>query len=457
MAQAPGGGGGAPRQNKTVKQFSGMNTQNQRNAIPEGSFAWLENIQPIGPGNLHSIPGRARNPSTLIPPAGCPDSEPDTQELEVVCCYDNNGFGDLGTNNCGMCAFVNDEGNFWATVSENTGFGSGPYPVATPSQTWYLTEPLQPGGPSCDLVDATSDALTLPGGQTADFQSTQTPQGGLCGPAEERCYLLNLVNINPPIDGTAISNGPGFIGGPINNARAYFGEDTGVTYLFESSNRGFLTNAWAVVGGMLYAANFSFTTPPQQFSAWPLGFPNGTYQTLTVALATMLPGWDDTTFDTLTGILYIHGTTQYLYITVRGPFGGGPTTIRLYRILRSNLTYVTHWVLTGDPNFAAPYGHFAFSDDLIFMVQADSGGSPPGWDIGFFRTGPATTKVIDRVASQCTSAGNPVGPPGQHLFFYQRDTGMYYLSYSGFGLGTTNVLKIGPLRCPSDPDIIFGT
>ncbi len=78
MAQAPQGPSGAPRQNKTVKEFSGMNTQNRRNAIPEGSFAWLENIQPIGPGHLHSIPGRGealvRIPPEEPPPPGCTDS-----------------------------------------------------------------------------------------------------------------------------------------------------------------------------------------------------------------------------------------------------------------------------------------------------------------------------------------------------------------------------------------------
>ena len=78
MAQAPQGPTGAPRQNKTVKEFKGMNTQNRRNAIPEGSFAWLENIQPIGPGHLHSIPGRSesvgRIPPLVPPPAACTDT-----------------------------------------------------------------------------------------------------------------------------------------------------------------------------------------------------------------------------------------------------------------------------------------------------------------------------------------------------------------------------------------------
>jgi len=76
MAEAPKSGG-APRQNKTIKQFAGMNTQNERNAIPEGQFHWLENVQPIGPGNLHSIPGRStsvfRVPPDVPPPPGCTD------------------------------------------------------------------------------------------------------------------------------------------------------------------------------------------------------------------------------------------------------------------------------------------------------------------------------------------------------------------------------------------------
>lgn len=88
MAQAPEGGGGAPRQNKTVKDFKGMQTQNRRNAIPEGNFAWLENIQPIGPGNLHSIPGRSvavtRIPPPAPPPPACTDATERGQQLITI-------------------------------------------------------------------------------------------------------------------------------------------------------------------------------------------------------------------------------------------------------------------------------------------------------------------------------------------------------------------------------------
>jgi hypothetical protein len=82
MAQAPdpgagARGAGAPRQNKTVKQFGGMNTREGRQAVPDGSFPWLENIQPIGPGNLHSIPGRGQSLTRIPPvpvPPGCIDA-----------------------------------------------------------------------------------------------------------------------------------------------------------------------------------------------------------------------------------------------------------------------------------------------------------------------------------------------------------------------------------------------
>jgi hypothetical protein len=51
----------------------------------------------------------------------------------------------------------------------------------------------------------------------------------------------------------------------------------------------------------------------------------------------------------------------------------------------------------------------------------------------------------------CVNAGHPVGASGQSGFYYAKN--YFYLSYSGYGFGWTNVLKIGPLVCPSDPTI----
>src|SRR5512145_18648 len=147
----------APRQNKTVKEFRGMQTQNQRNAIPEGSFGWLENIQPIGPGNLHSIPGRGLALVPIPAPGSCPDSVPQFQTLPIVCCYITDGFGELSPNCAGQMIHVADDGSFWATVSEMSGFascfyhdqGSSSGPTF-PNKTFYL---LAADANSCNVVE----------------------------------------------------------------------------------------------------------------------------------------------------------------------------------------------------------------------------------------------------------------------------------------------------------------
>ena len=41
---------------QVVKQFKGLNTKANRTSIDESELYWLENIQPIGFGNLKVIP-----------------------------------------------------------------------------------------------------------------------------------------------------------------------------------------------------------------------------------------------------------------------------------------------------------------------------------------------------------------------------------------------------------------
>jgi hypothetical protein len=47
----------APRKTTTLKEFSGMNTQDLRFGVEDNEFAWLENIMRVGDGKLHSVPG----------------------------------------------------------------------------------------------------------------------------------------------------------------------------------------------------------------------------------------------------------------------------------------------------------------------------------------------------------------------------------------------------------------
>lgn len=56
MAQAAVGAVGK-KHDHTLRDFGGVNTQAVRQAIEDTEFAWLENMQPIGHGNLASVPG----------------------------------------------------------------------------------------------------------------------------------------------------------------------------------------------------------------------------------------------------------------------------------------------------------------------------------------------------------------------------------------------------------------
>src|SRR5262245_61665766 len=48
--------GEVPAQNHSFRDFAGINTQAARQAIQPNQFSWLENIMPIGPGNLLVVP-----------------------------------------------------------------------------------------------------------------------------------------------------------------------------------------------------------------------------------------------------------------------------------------------------------------------------------------------------------------------------------------------------------------
>ena len=379
------------------------------------------------------------------PDVACPDS-PGAQALSEICCYDSNGFGDLTGNDHGMLSHVDANYNFWHVATLASGFGSGPYPIAVPTRTWYLLEAVDPDGPSCALQEGTPVSL---GATTADFQSTQTPQGGVCGPSDERSYLVQLANINPSflIDGI----------GPFTNIRAYFGESSGVTYfhywnIITGVQGGPISNAWCKFGSHIYAPFPAGGFGPNRIviASYPVPALAGTFQDAEVDCNVELPGWDDTTMS-VPNVYYMHATTAKLYILAHGAFGGGPAHTRLYRLTRSSMTYEAHWSFAADVNFPSPWGFFAANDNLLFLIQGD-GGDP--FRIGYIELPSGNTFVIDEIGSTCTDAGNPVGPPGQSLFYYRN--GYFFLSYSGFGLGKTNVLKIGPLVCPSDPGRLWG-
>lgn len=147
MAQAPGGqgGGGAPRQNKTVKEFKGMNTQNRRNAIPEGAFGWLENIQPIGPGHLHSIPGRGQSVTRIppfIPPVLCTDAtERGQQVITIEDRFDQQNSFPPNTNLRTSWGYIDSAEEVWTLIGDATCAGGNMSYQATCCQLNHYQTP----------------------------------------------------------------------------------------------------------------------------------------------------------------------------------------------------------------------------------------------------------------------------------------------------------------------------
>ena len=45
------------KSNQTLREFRGINTKNARTVIGDDQFAWLENVMPLGFGNLTAVPG----------------------------------------------------------------------------------------------------------------------------------------------------------------------------------------------------------------------------------------------------------------------------------------------------------------------------------------------------------------------------------------------------------------
>lgn len=446
MAQAPGGEGGgghaAPRQNKTVKDFKGMNTQNRRNAVPEGQFAWLENIQPIGPGNLHSIPGRSASVIEIPPPppAECASPTPDPTELSVLCCYDKLGFGDLTGNDAGSLSFIDTDESWWSTESKMSGFGSGPYPVSTPTQNWYLLEPIAGNDDSspfeCGVQDATADAV--PGGAPiangGEQYATQTAQAGVSGKSDEKSYILNIFNMDPGFN----------IGGPhFTDAVVYFGESGGASYLRSSGNDTF-AEVWAKENSSWWSLRHGTVGAYSTYLAhWPVPAPSGTFEDVVLSFVSVIPGWTNGVNDPAS-VRAIHYSGNYLYLLV-GPLSGISTKVRVYRVNKTSFAYVAHWDLNQTLYDLYTMNFFVSSDDIIFVLADDATGST--FNIGYLRTSTGVTTALGSVAHQCTPAYSAVGVTA---FFYRN--GFFYISCGGAGgFGEANILKLGRLMCPSNP------
>ena len=57
MATSSGAKSEGTKRNNSLRDFGGVNTQAARQVIGDNQFAWLENVQPIGFGNMPALPG----------------------------------------------------------------------------------------------------------------------------------------------------------------------------------------------------------------------------------------------------------------------------------------------------------------------------------------------------------------------------------------------------------------
>lgn len=55
-----------PLEQKVFREFGGMNTQAYRTSIKDQEFAWLENVMPIGFGNLRAVPAQSATLQTIV-------------------------------------------------------------------------------------------------------------------------------------------------------------------------------------------------------------------------------------------------------------------------------------------------------------------------------------------------------------------------------------------------------
>ena len=58
-----------PKRNLSLRDFQGVNTQAARQVIGDDQFAWLENVMPVGFGNLKALPGPSKSLSSWSSPA----------------------------------------------------------------------------------------------------------------------------------------------------------------------------------------------------------------------------------------------------------------------------------------------------------------------------------------------------------------------------------------------------
>ena len=102
------------------KNFRGINTKNNRTAIDDTEFAWLENIQPIGYGNLKALPA-PENQSVTFGDTVSQVFSVNINNKDYILAFEDDGrceFVDLDTNSLGNVAVTGTFSNAGMRVSQ---------------------------------------------------------------------------------------------------------------------------------------------------------------------------------------------------------------------------------------------------------------------------------------------------------------------------------------------------
>jgi len=367
-----------------------------------------------------------------VPPTGCPDSEPGQQTLAVVCCYDGNS---VWSNPCGTISYVAADHSFWATSSEQSGFGQGPYPVSSPLM-WRLWEP----DGACNLVDITAtDAVPMPGGFTGGIGSTQAAQAGWCGKSDEKSYCLRQSSISPSPEPSATTH-YGF---------TYFGEQTGVGVFMGLTEPCFTGTEWTKYGNDFYSLVDCSGANLGRLARWtmPLGGNEVLKRTLYLG-GVPVP---TAPFPGLTSLTNIHGmqaTANFLYVGAYDS-AGGHLNPKIFKLDKTTLDLIDTIEIDDANFFSDPSIDFlnfhVFSDDLIFLLSTTAVAGGTDLHIGWVNPNTAVFTLIDTVPQTCIDFYAGSTSASQTSQFFYRDN-HFWLSSSG-----GDVVKIGELLCPSDP------
>ena len=259
----------ADKKNLSLRNFKGVNTQADRKTIDSDEFSWLENVMPIGSGNMRTVPA----PSAAI--AALPISYP------TVCYYMAEG-NILGVSY--MYMFCSDGSCYQVnllTYAVTVVGAAGTFSGVTSKITQWKNERIciiditkgyfDWNGTTLTTYQGTVASVTVTNGGTGFTNATTTTLTPSSGSATFSCTLgVNLIVVAGGGTGYAVGDSLTLVGGTLYSAATVFvasvsaGVITGINLTNPGSYSIAPTNPVGVTGGhgtgATFTLNFSMNT-----------------------------------------------------------------------------------------------------------------------------------------------------------------------------------------------------